>query len=135
MCIDTIHGLLFYDFGQCLDVESGLVNGSIGIIKTISLTLKGAYLDVAFIIKSGIQLVRLTPVKEFYNCYFKMAFSNSFVICYKRAQNPGNDYKFNRGIRNFWFSQRLYVALSRVKSITTLNFSNLIIDHSGLLKD
>ena len=107
-----------------LDVESGLVNGSIGIIKTISLTLKGAYIDVAFIIRSGIRLVRLTPVKECHDGYSLWQFPivSSYATSVHKVQGMTIDSIVVGDIRNFWCSQQLYVALSRVKSINDIKF-------------
>ena len=112
-----------------LDQDAGLVNGSIGIVKDISLDPRPE-IQVEFITGNTTRTLTLRPdiethdnirLKQFPICL-------AYALTIHKVQGMTLDSLVVGGIDRFWNPQLLYVAISRVRNETSVQFLPSLVD-------
>ncbi len=103
------------------DVENGLFNGSIGVVKHIEYTstkLNKIYIDVEFLSKEKTLTVRLLPYKEIHDdiVLWQFLIEPAYATSVHKVQGMTLSKIVIGNLSNFWTTQQLYVALSRVRN-------------------
>ena len=109
------------------DVDNGLVNGSIGIVKHIEYgnnQLKDIYIEVEFISKDKTFTIRLNPHKEMHEdvILWQFPIAPAYATSVHKIQGMTLSKIVVGNLSNFWSTQQLYVALSRVKNADSILF-------------
>ncbi len=122
ICIDARVMLLINK-----DIDNGLVNGSIGVVRHIEYgnkNLNEIHIEVEFISKDKTFSIRLTPHKEMHEdvVLWQFPIAPAYATSVHKIQGMTLSKIVVGNLSNFWSTQQLYVALSRVKNAGSIQF-------------
>eukprot|EP00834_Sanchytrium_tribonematis_P004397 NODE_214_length_12495_cov_0.543078.p1 type:complete len:872 gc:universal NODE_214_length_12495_cov_0.543078:3806-1191(-) len=107
-----------------LSLKDGLVNGSIGMVKSVDIGINGSTIYVEFLCKSGCLCIPIKPAFEINDGYklYQFPISLAYALTIHRVQGMTLNSIVVGNLRHFWLSQQLYVVISRVKSSSDIKF-------------